>query len=86
MPRGKVKDDKLILYGQCVGSGRTHGLRGVVLQCPILCETRVLYPVKCTYWFDIYTRCFSGHQSFPSGYNFIAAGSPVQIFRVLFLE
>ncbi|KAF8080199.1 hypothetical protein N665_0060s0001 [Sinapis alba] len=56
-----VKDDQLILYGQSVGSGptvdlasRTPNLRGVVLQCPILSGMRVLYPVKCTYWFDIY--------------------------------
>ncbi|AAG31199.1 hypothetical protein [Arabidopsis thaliana] len=56
-----VKDDQLIVYGQSVGSGptvdlasRTPNLRGVVLQCPILSGMRVLYPVKCTYWFDIY--------------------------------
>lgn len=56
-----VRDDQLILYGQSVGSGptvdlasRTPNLRGVVLQCPILSGMRVLYPVKCTYWFDIY--------------------------------
>ncbi|KAG7586052.1 Alpha/Beta hydrolase fold [Arabidopsis thaliana x Arabidopsis arenosa] len=56
-----VKEDQLILYGQSVGSGptvdlasRTPNLRGVVLQCPILSGMRVLYPVKCTYWFDIY--------------------------------
>lgn len=56
-----VKDDQLILYGQSVGSGptvdlasHTPNLRGVVLQCPILSGMRVLYPVKCTYWFDIY--------------------------------
>ncbi|KAL8229260.1 hypothetical protein R6Q57_014160 [Mikania cordata] len=56
-----VKDDQLILYGQSVGSGptidlasRIPDLRGVVLHSPILSGLRVLYPVKRTYWFDIY--------------------------------
>ncbi|KAJ8442476.1 hypothetical protein Cgig2_022359 [Carnegiea gigantea] len=56
-----VKDEQLILYGQSVGSGptvdlasRTPNLRGVVLHSPILSGVRVLYPVKRTYWFDIY--------------------------------
>ncbi|KAK1423476.1 hypothetical protein QVD17_18779 [Tagetes erecta] len=56
-----VKDDQLILYGQSVGSGptidlasRIPDLRGVVLHSPILSGMRVLYPVKRTYWFDIY--------------------------------
>lgn len=56
-----IKDDQLILYGQSVGSGptidlasRTPNLRGVVLHSPILSGMRVLYPVKRTYWFDIY--------------------------------
>lgn len=56
-----VKDEQLILYGQSVGSGptvdlasRTPNLRGVVLHSPILSGMRVLYPVKRTYWFDIY--------------------------------
>ncbi|KAK4284164.1 hypothetical protein QN277_001033 [Acacia crassicarpa] len=56
-----VKDEQLILYGQSVGSGptvdlasRTPGLRGVVLHSPILSGLRVLYPVKRTFWFDIY--------------------------------
>ncbi|KAJ6368180.1 hypothetical protein OIU78_000708 [Salix suchowensis] len=56
-----VKDDQLILYGQSVGSGPTvdlasclPNLRGVVLHSPILSGMRVLYPVKRTYWFDIY--------------------------------
>ncbi|XP_014512698.1 protein ABHD17C isoform X2 [Vigna radiata var. radiata] len=56
-----VKDDQLILYGQSVGSGPTLDLasqipelRGVVLHSPILSGLRVLYPVKRTYWFDIY--------------------------------
>ncbi|KHG01281.1 Abhydrolase domain-containing protein [Gossypium arboreum] len=56
-----VKDEDLILYGQSVGSGptvdlasRLPNLRGVVLHSPILSGMRVLYPVKRTYWFDIY--------------------------------
>lgn len=61
-----VKDEKLILYGQSVGSGptldlasRVPELRGVVLHSPILSGLRVLYPVKRTYWFDIYKVEFS---------------------------
>ncbi|EOY04132.1 hypothetical protein QUC31_017404 [Theobroma cacao] len=56
-----VRDEQLILYGQSVGSGptvdlasRLPNLRGVVLHSPILSGMRVLYPVKRTYWFDIY--------------------------------
>ncbi|KAL2457560.1 alpha/beta-hydrolase superfamily protein [Forsythia ovata] len=56
-----VKDEQIILYGQSVGSGptvdlasRVPNLRGVVLHSPILSGLRVLYPVKRTYWFDIY--------------------------------
>ncbi|KAH7533944.1 uncharacterized protein LOC107416039 [Ziziphus jujuba] len=56
-----VKDEQLILYGQSVGSGptvdlasRLTTLRGVVLHSPILSGLRVLYPVKRTFWFDIY--------------------------------
>ncbi|KAM3285953.1 alpha/beta hydrolase domain-containing protein 17B [Capsicum chacoense] len=56
-----VKDEQLILYGQSLGSGptvdlasRVPNLRGVVLHSPILSGVRVLYPVKRTYWFDIY--------------------------------
>ncbi|KAF2313807.1 hypothetical protein GH714_013550 [Hevea brasiliensis] len=56
-----VKDEQLILYGQSVGSGptvdlasRLPNLRSVVLHSPILSGMRVLYPVKRTYWFDIY--------------------------------
>ncbi|CAI9110656.1 OLC1v1010720C2 [Oldenlandia corymbosa var. corymbosa] len=56
-----VKDEQLILYGQSVGSGptvdlasRVPNLRGVVLHSPIMSGLRVLYPVKKTYWFDIY--------------------------------
>lgn len=57
----EVRDEELILYGQSVGSGPTldlashsPSLRGVVLHSPILSGLRVLYPVKRTYWFDIY--------------------------------
>ncbi|GAB2216795.1 hypothetical protein Droror1_Dr00024574 [Drosera rotundifolia] len=56
-----VKDEQLILYGQSVGSGptvdlasRVPNLRGIVLHSPILSGLRVLYPVKRTFWFDIY--------------------------------
>ncbi|KAG8077596.1 hypothetical protein GUJ93_ZPchr0007g5120 [Zizania palustris] len=56
-----VADEDIILYGQSVGSGptidlssRLPNLRGVVLHSPILSGLRVLYPVKKTYWFDIY--------------------------------
>lgn len=57
----KVQDEDIILYGQSVGSGPTldlashlTNLRAVVLHSPILSGLRVLYPVKRTYWFDIY--------------------------------
>ncbi|XP_020571474.1 protein ABHD17C-like isoform X2 [Phalaenopsis equestris] len=56
-----VEDEDIILYGQSVGSGptldlasRLPNLRAVVLHSPILSGLRVLYPVKHTYWFDIY--------------------------------
>lgn len=56
-----VKDEQLILYGQSVGSGptvdlasRLPNIRGVVLHSSILSGVRVLYPVKRTFWFDIY--------------------------------
>ncbi|XP_020105859.1 protein ABHD17B-like [Ananas comosus] len=56
-----VADEDIILYGQSVGSGptidlasRVPNLRAVVLHSPILSGLRVLYPVKRTYWFDIY--------------------------------
>ncbi|OVA04954.1 hypothetical protein BVC80_1211g9 [Macleaya cordata] len=56
-----AKDEEIILYGQSVGSGptldlasRIANLRAVVLHSPILSGLRVLYPVKRTYWFDIY--------------------------------
>nr|XP_010912928.1 alpha/beta hydrolase domain-containing protein 17B [Elaeis guineensis]XP_010912929.1 alpha/beta hydrolase domain-containing protein 17B [Elaeis guineensis] len=56
-----AKEEDIILYGQSVGSGpavdlATHlpHLRAVVLHSPILSGLRVMYPVKRTYWFDIY--------------------------------
>ncbi|KAG6481000.1 hypothetical protein ZIOFF_057591 [Zingiber officinale] len=56
-----VADEDLILYGQSVGSGptlelasRLQKLRAVVLHSAILSGLRVLYPVKHTFWFDIY--------------------------------
>ncbi|EOY03841.1 Alpha/beta-Hydrolases superfamily protein isoform 1 [Theobroma cacao] len=56
-----LKEEDVILYGQSVGSGptldlatRLPKLRAVVLHSPILSGLRVMYPVKRTYWFDIY--------------------------------
>ncbi|KAJ7569787.1 hypothetical protein O6H91_01G094000 [Diphasiastrum complanatum] len=56
-----AKQEEVVLYGQSVGSGPTlhlaaklPKLRAVVLHSPILSGLRVLYPVKRTYWFDIY--------------------------------
>lgn len=56
-----VKEEDVILYGQSVGSGptldlatRLPNLRAVVLHSPIMSGLRVMYPVKRTYWFDIY--------------------------------
>ncbi|XP_039062727.1 alpha/beta hydrolase domain-containing protein 17C-like [Hibiscus syriacus] len=56
-----TKQEVIILYCQSVGSGptldlvvRQPRLRAVVLHSPILSGLRVMYPVKCTYWFDIY--------------------------------
>ncbi|KAI7728541.1 hypothetical protein M8C21_001059 [Ambrosia artemisiifolia] len=56
-----IKQEDLILYGQSVGSGptlhlasRLPRLRGVVLHSAILSGIRVLYPVKMTFWFDIF--------------------------------
>lgn len=55
------KQEDIILYGQSVGSGptldlaaRLPQLRAVVLHSPILSGFRVMYPVRRTYWFDIY--------------------------------
>lgn len=56
-----VKQEDLILYGQSVGSGptlhlasRSERLRAIVLHSAILSGIRVLYPVKMTFWFDIF--------------------------------
>ncbi|EYU17770.1 hypothetical protein ABFS83_04G178300 [Erythranthe nasuta] len=56
-----AKQEDIILYGQSVGSGptvdlaaRLPRLKAVVLHSPILSGLRVMYPVKRTYWFDIY--------------------------------
>lgn len=56
-----IRQEDLILYGQSVGSGptlhlaaRLQRLRGVVLHSAILSGIRVLYPVKVTFWFDIF--------------------------------
>ncbi|KAJ0965341.1 hypothetical protein J5N97_026479 [Dioscorea zingiberensis] len=56
-----IHAEDIILYGQSVGSGptlelatRLPCLRAVVLHSPILSGLRVMYPVKRTYWFDIY--------------------------------
>ncbi|ONK71212.1 uncharacterized protein A4U43_C04F6040 [Asparagus officinalis] len=56
-----AKEEDIILYGQSVGSGptldlatRLPRLRAIVLHSPILSGLRVMYPVKHTYWFDIY--------------------------------
>ncbi|CAL5339520.1 unnamed protein product [Camellia sinensis] len=56
-----IKQESVILYGQSVGSGptlhlaaRLQRLRGVVLHSAILSGIRVLYPVKMTFWFDIF--------------------------------
>ncbi|KAL2329761.1 hypothetical protein Fmac_017342 [Flemingia macrophylla] len=56
-----AKEEDIILYGQSVGSGPTTdlatslpNLRAVILHSPILSGLRVVYPVKKTYWFDIY--------------------------------
>ncbi|KAJ7528072.1 hypothetical protein O6H91_16G082500 [Diphasiastrum complanatum] len=56
-----AKQEEVVLYGQSVGSGPTLDLaaklpklRAVVLHSPILSGLRVMYPVKRTYWFDIY--------------------------------
>ena len=56
-----AKEEDVILYGQSVGSGptldlatRLPRLRAIILHSPILSGLRVMYPVKRTYWFDIY--------------------------------
>ncbi|KAJ8477992.1 hypothetical protein OPV22_021719 [Ensete ventricosum] len=61
MKEYEIKQEDLILYGQSVGSGptlnlaaRLQKLGGVVLHSAILSGIRVLYPVKVTFWFDIF--------------------------------
>ncbi|KAL1207141.1 Alpha/beta hydrolase domain-containing protein WAV2 [Cardamine amara subsp. amara] len=56
-----ITQEELILYGQSVGSGptvhlasRLKRLRAIVLHSAILSGLRVLYPVKMTFWFDVY--------------------------------
>ncbi|KAL5974412.1 hypothetical protein ACLOJK_031077 [Asimina triloba] len=56
-----AQEEDIILYGQSVGSGptlelatRLPFLRAVILHSPILSGLRVMYPVKHSYWFDIY--------------------------------
>lgn len=56
-----AKEEDIILYGQSVGSGpalelaaRLPRLRALILHSPILSGLRVMYPVKRTFWFDIY--------------------------------
>ncbi|XP_043699299.1 alpha/beta hydrolase domain-containing protein 17B-like isoform X2 [Telopea speciosissima] len=56
-----INQEDVILYGQSVGSGptlhlaaRLQRLRAVVLHSAILSGIRVLYPVKMTFWFDIF--------------------------------
>ncbi|KAF5745336.1 Alpha/beta-Hydrolases superfamily protein isoform 1 [Tripterygium wilfordii] len=56
-----AREEDIILYGQSVGSGpvldlayHLPQLRAVILHSPILSGLRVMYPVKRTFWFDIY--------------------------------
>ncbi|KAL3686452.1 hypothetical protein R1sor_009026 [Riccia sorocarpa] len=56
-----TRQEDVILYGQSVGSGPTLDLaitlprlRAVILHSPILSGLRVMYPVKRTYWCDIF--------------------------------
>ncbi|XP_068636390.1 uncharacterized protein [Aristolochia californica] len=56
-----AREEDVILYGQSVGSGptldlatRLPRLRAVILHSPIMSGLRVMYPVKHSYWFDIY--------------------------------
>lgn len=60
-----TKEEDIVLYGQSVGSGptldlatRLSRLRAVVLHSPIMSGLRVMYPVKRTFWFDIYKVFF----------------------------
>ncbi|KAL1202365.1 Alpha/beta hydrolase domain-containing protein WAV2 [Cardamine amara subsp. amara] len=56
-----TKDERIILYGQSVGSGpslelasRLPCLRALVLHSPFLSALRVMYQVKHSFWFDIF--------------------------------
>ncbi|KAF3586593.1 hypothetical protein Bca52824_062734 [Brassica carinata] len=56
-----TKDERIILYGQSVGSGpslelasRLPRLRALVLHSPFLSGLRVMYHVKHSFWFDIF--------------------------------
>lgn len=76
-----MKEEDVILYGQSLGSGptidlavRLSRLRAVVLHSAILSGLRVLYPVKRTYWFDIFKVClpfneFNGYVSLNLTYH-----------------
>ncbi|XP_065864194.1 uncharacterized protein [Euphorbia lathyris] len=64
----EAKEEDIILYGQSVGSGPALELatrlplsRALVLHTPILSGLRVIYPLRRTFWFDIYrvTSLFS---------------------------
>ncbi len=75
-----VQEENVVLYGQSVGSGptldlatRKPHLRGVVLHSPILSGLRVMYPVKHTYWFDIYkVRVRSQHSQYHRSPGFLS--------------
>ncbi|KAL2325624.1 hypothetical protein Fmac_024682 [Flemingia macrophylla] len=65
-----AKEEDIILYGQSVGSGPTTdlatsllNLRAVILHSPILSGLRVMYPVKKTYWFDVYKKSIGQAQT-----------------------
>ncbi|CAL0321704.1 unnamed protein product [Lupinus luteus] len=56
-----AKEEDIVLYGQSIGSGptvdlaaRLPNLRAVILHSAVSSGLRVMYPVKRTYWFDIY--------------------------------
>ncbi|CAN6721728.1 unnamed protein product [Malus baccata var. baccata] len=63
----EIRQEDLIVYGQSVGSGPTlhltsqlKKLRVVVLHSAILSGIRVLYPVRLTFWFDIFKSLCCG--------------------------
>ncbi|OIW06547.1 hypothetical protein TanjilG_29968 [Lupinus angustifolius] len=56
-----AREEDIVLYGQSIGSGptvdlaaRLPNLRAVILHSAVSSGLRVMYPVKRTYWFDIY--------------------------------